>query len=308
MRLLFALLAPLIHLVLMAPHSQAAEGEAPTAETLQAIAEQRSLSAIKIAYVLTQSTEGKPADEKQRKTVKGIIPKIEQRVLIDLKSDRVFKDEQITNNRAERDKPVRMLVAWDLESYMQYYPDQGYGIIQSKPRYSDVNDKTDPFLFACLLCSPGPRSDGITDASLASWLRGGEVHKELDEIDGRRCYVVDRRRVNDTLLARAWLDVERSLAPVKFQHFEFDRPEVLFECHSMDVAGGGRTVWLPLRIDVALYQKGGITIKKSVSIERNAIRINPKISDDLFQIDFPAGTLVQDEVLNKRYVVDGAPR
>ena len=52
------------------------------------------------------------------------------------------------------------------------------------------------------------------------------MHKELEEIDGRRCCVVDQKRLNGTLLARAWLDVERSLAPVKFQSFEFDGTEL----------------------------------------------------------------------------------
>ncbi len=313
MRLPSALLAALVCVALLVQRGVAAdpsEGhDALTAEKLAALAEQRSLDAIKTAYVLTKHLEGQPEAIARLKIASGFIPKIEQRVLIDLKSDRFLKDRHVTRNKPG--KPIQTVFAWDLQTYMQYSPGRDEGRIDSRPdkQYGDVADKNDPFLSACLLSPPEPDGKGIDDWSLVSWLRGGEVHKELDEIDGRRCCVVDRKRVNGTLLARAWLDVERSLAPVKFQRFEFDRPEVMMECHATDfveLAGNGRTIWLPMRVDETIHHDGGVVLKKSTSVDRNATRINPKLSDESFRIEFPDGTMVDDEITKTRYVIKGA--
>src|SRR6185437_13169632 len=102
--------------------------------------------------------------------------------------------------------PQKTTSAWDLVSYMTLHPDYEQGGIYDKPtsKSEDEIANNDPFLFACLLSPPKLHGKGIDDGSLVSLLRSREVHKELEAIDGRRCCVVDHKRVNGSLFVRAW--------------------------------------------------------------------------------------------------------
>jgi hypothetical protein len=157
---------------------------------------------------------------------------------------------------------------------------------------------TDPLLFSCLLYPSNPDDAGMDGGALLSWLREGSVHKELEEIDGRRCCVVERYWQGRAL---AWLDVERSLAPVKIQMFR-KNGALVQEHYAEDFVeffGGGRSVWLPMHVEINIYV-GQEIVTRSISVDRAETSINPTISAASFQIEFPEGTRVHDEVSKTR--------
>jgi len=262
--------------------------ETLTAAELGKLAEHRVLRSVEASYVITTKSDGELPNV--------LIPKAEKHVLVDLRNLRFSLDERyVTDEKAQ--KTARQKTAWDLTSYMTYRADGNQGFINNKLPGQRQSPGPDPFLMTCLLYPPTSGGMGLEDGSLISLLLGASVHKDLEDVDGRRCCVVDSCETDGTVVARAWLDVERSLAPLKVQTFDQRRKRVKSEWHAEDfveISGGGQSIWFPTRVQM-MYQ--GITvITRSISVDKNAIKVNPTISDTLFTIRFPKGTLVQDDV------------
>ncbi|HTU26542.1 MAG TPA: hypothetical protein VMF30_14140 [Pirellulales bacterium] len=299
------LLAPLLCFVLMRQGDAADPSAAQvkmSAEELARLAEHRTLNAIKAAYAVTQSMEGSSPRDPNLKSELAVSESV--KFLIDLTSDRFLIEDQ-SPPRADRKEVVanQQVVAWDLKTFVSYGSRAETARIFSKPPNARLA-RLEPFLYACLLYPPKPDGDGIEDGALISWIRDGSVHAEMEEVDGRRCCVVDRNRADGHPLARAWLDVERSLTPVKWQRLG-NATEVVGEHHSKDfveVSGDGRSIWLPMHVEIKIFRPKYV-ITRSISVDRDATSINPPISQSSFQPKFPVGTRIYDPVSNTRYVV-----
>jgi outer membrane lipoprotein-sorting protein len=278
-------------------------GGALTAEDLARLAEHRALNAIKASYVLTQQSHGRAAGGPGMGG--GLIPKNETKALIELTGQKRFLVDQRHAPHRSNAKPLETLVAWDSQTYVRWRnPRDWYhefaSIDNKLPKKGENADLpgTDPLLFSCLLYPSNPDDAGMDGGALLSWLREGSVHKELEEIDGRRCCVVERYWQGRAL---AWLDVERSLAPVKIQMFR-KNGALVQEHYAEDFVeffGGGRSVWLPMHVEINIYV-GQEIVTRSISVDRAETSINPTISAASFQIEFPEGTRVHDEVSKTR--------
>ncbi len=128
----------------------------------------------------------------------------------------------------------------------------------------------------------------------------------LQEVDGFPCHVITNGA--DTI----WIDTENGFAMRRRVWFQMrnlsSMPVLAFVYANKDVRQYGDTIWLPhrcYRLDFAgslepVNTQGMLTEVHTVTAK--TIKIN-SVSDDVFELDFPPGTNVQDLILNKSYFV-----
>jgi hypothetical protein len=128
----------------------------------------------------------------------------------------------------------------------------------------------------------------------------------LQEVDGFPCHVVTNGA--DTI----WIDTENGFAMRRRLWFQMrnlsSMPVLAFVYANKDLRQYGDTIWLPhlcYRLDFAgslepANTQGMLTEVHTVTIEN--INVN-NVPDDVFELDFPPGTNVQDLILNRSYFV-----
>ncbi len=109
---------------------------------------------------------------------------------------------------------------------------------------------------------------------------------------------------------RVWLDASRNFMPTRIQHLlEESGEEVVATEWENTLAEVGPNVWAvasslvsgyaPVKSEKANPLK---TFTTEVSVNMAISKFNPAISDSVFTIDIPIGTMVSDSITGKRYV------
>jgi hypothetical protein len=288
---------------------QPAAGDVLSSEELVKLAQSRMLNAIEATFVDKTHDETR-ADPASDVWTRGPEQSTEFHVLVDLRDMRFWSDKR-TTPEIEPDSGSnrgRFQSSWNLKSNINYRMGPNAATIDTKP-YGDRDvPRFNDFFFGALLYPPKPKGWGFNDGSLISLMREGTAHRDFEEVDGRRCVVVDCP-VPAGVRARAWLDAERSLAPLRLQRFDPEEKSLMGEWEMKDLvemSGGGQKIWLPTQ--VTFRGSGRTEFKVSVyTAARTAIKVNPAVSDASFAIELPPGTEVHDAVSNTTFVIPGTP-
>ena len=121
--------------------------------------------------------------------------------------------------------------------------------------------------------------------------------------------MVDIIRIDGILFGRAWLDLDRSLAPLQLWEFTNDGKSVGIEWHSRDLvelSGGGQRLWVPMRVDSVTRIKDA-AIKARITVDRDSAKLDPVLSDAMFRPDFPPAPQVQNRVGGQTHVTTVQP-
>jgi hypothetical protein len=284
-------------------------GRVWTLEELLNLARKRSVNAFKASYATSQYQDGALPLAK----LNGMaVLNFETHVIADLKTPRyAFEVRGVKPALARKGDPDKRgeKTYWDPKSYVVYQVASGTATIDDNSSSDSKSRLIDPLLFSMLL-HPA-ESAAEFDGSLISLLRFGVVHKGTEEFDGRRCCVVDIIRSDGTMSARAWLDLDRSLALLRFWKFADDGKAVRTEWHSMDLielSSAGQRLWMPMRVDTVTRLKDA-AIKARITVDKGSAELNPVLSDTMFRPEFPPGTQVQNRVGGQTHVTTvGAPK
>jgi hypothetical protein len=271
-----------------------------TLEELLNLAQQRSANSFEASYAMPQFQDGQLPLANECK--------FETHVIADLKTPRFSLDiRRVTPAIAQQNNPDlgRQKSYWDPNSYVEYHVAGRVATIDGiSPATSKFRAVNDPLLYSMLLYPPEPKGYGFNDGSLISLLRFGVVHKGTEKFDGRQCCVVDIIRFDGTLLGRAWLDLDRSLAPLQLWDFANDGKSVNSESHSRDLvelSSGGQRLWVPIHVDKVTRFKDA-AIRARITVDKDSAKLDPVLSDTMFRPEFPAGTQVQNRVGNGTHV------
>ena len=186
-----------------------------------------------------------------------------------------------------------------------YTPEARTGVLMDTqlPRWAH---KENEILSAGMLFPPQDSEKEEKDPdfdNLAALLKLGQLRKEIEEVDGQECSVVDIV-INDLTVSTLWLDAGRGAAIRKRVDYGKNGAIVsttqVHKLHEfMDT--GGRSVWVPAEIEIYL-EAAGLRVKKYVTLDVDKSRINPPITDKDFRIEFPPGTTVNDMQADISYV------
>ncbi len=272
-------------------------GRVWTKEELLNLAEQRSANAFEVSYTMSQSQDGKLP----LAAMNGRVDlKWEEHVIADLKTPRFsFDDRTDTLTRKVREKSY-----WDPNWHVVIHPGGTASIDDNSSSDHKFVGARDNLLSSMLLYPPEPEGYGFNDGSLISLLRRGVVHKGTEEFDGRQCCVVDIVRFDGTMYGRAWLDVDRSLAPLQIWDYANDGKSVISESHSSDLvelSSGGQRLWVPIHVDTVTRFKDG-AVKARITVDRDSAKLDPVLSDNMFRPEFPPGTQVENRVGGQTHV------
>jgi len=289
----------LVSLIASAAGDSPNPGRVWALEELLNLAQQRSANAFEVSYAMSQYQDGKLP----LAAMNGMVDlKFEKHVIADLKTPRFsFDDRTVTLTRKGHQKSY-----WDPNWYVEYQMGGTATIDDNSSSDRKFDGAWDPLLRSMLLYPPEPEGNGFSDGSLISLLRLGVVHKGTEEFDGRQCCVVDIVRFDGTLYGRAWLDVDRSLAPLQLWQFTNDGKSVDIEWHSRDLvelSGGGQRLWVPIQVDRARRIKDA-AIKARITVEKDSAELDPVLSDTMFRPEFPPGTQVQNRVGGQTHVTN----
>jgi hypothetical protein len=278
----------------------------PAANELLNVAERRLLSAIEVTYTLTQHLEGSlpfPGLEGQRDLI------IHRDLLLDLKDFRFDVKRRVFGRDPKPSDPNDGLfhLTWDGKLFVEYQVGEHFA--NTDPHLPEGQNQKlqaakDPLLKAMLIYPPTPGGTGIDDGSLVSLLRSGHLRKGVEDIDGRSCCVLDFTAPRGAP-GRAWLDIERSLAPLKIETYDGDERKIDQEWHLTEYAqlnGNGQDFWCPMKVDIT-FRHGSALVKKQIIVEKDGTRVNPAISDASFRVDFPRFTVVHDSGTDTTHMI-----
>jgi hypothetical protein len=304
-RLLFAASTfSLIAVVVIIPWRLVAqEQKLNTTNALLKVAEQRLLHAIEVKYTLTQHIEGPTPNHPELEGAPDFV--IQRDLLLDLKDFRfAVKRKILSGDNPKTSDPNDGLIknVWDGKLFTEYQVGENFADISPDLPKKDKKEAVEDWLLrAILVYPPTPGGFGVDDGSLISLLRRGHLRKGSEEIDGRPCCVVESTDFGRQWVV--WLDIERSLAPLKIQTL-LDK-EVHQEWHLTDfvkLSGDGQDFWFPMKLDLTA-RNGNSVIQRQIIVDRDITKINPTISDASFHLDFPRGTVVHDEGTNATSVI-----
>jgi len=304
-RLLFAASTfSLIAVVVIIPWRLVAqEQELNTTNDLLKVAERRLLNAIEVKYTLTQHIEGPTPNHPEFEGAPDLV--IQRDLLLDLKNLRFeVKRKVFGRDTPQTSDPNDGLIknVWDGNLFTQYQVGENFADISTHlPNKAKEEALEDWLLRGILVYPPTPGGFGVDDGSLISLLRRGHLRKGSEEIDGRPCCVVESTDFGRQWVV--WLDIERSLAPLKIQTL-LDK-EVHQEWHLTDfvkLSGDGQDFWFPMKLDLT-DRNGKSVIQRQIIVDRDVTKINPTISDASLHLDFPRGTVVYDEAENATHMI-----
>ena len=277
-------------------------GQTPAINELLKVAEQRSLNAIEVKYTLTQHIED-PTPPPKMEGVPDLV--IQRDLLLDLKNLRfVVKRKLLNRDKPQTSDPNDGLIknVWAGNLFTQYQVGENFADIRTRLPEKDKKEAVEDWLLRTILVyPPTPGGFGVDDGSLISLLRRGHVRKDLEEIDGRPCCVIESTDFGRQWIV--WLDMERSLAPLKIQTL-LDK-EVIKEWHLTDfvkLSGDGQDFWFPMKLDLT-DSDGKSVSRRQIVVDRDVTKINPTISDASFHLEFPRGTVVHDEAENTTHMI-----
>jgi len=168
--------------------------------------------------------------------------------------------------------------------------------------------------------SPADFFEQLSYQSIVDWLNEEvvTVSPDMETLLGRRCYVVECRHEWKTprpdeswLLGKFWLSPDLGFRPLKI---EYHSPHGLFSSHEVtvvkEVADG---LWLPMKgikKEYGPYPAGSesLTVHKTTEFEVDpkTVKVNSGIDDEQFTFTFPIGTVVDDFIARRVYVVGEA--
>jgi hypothetical protein len=230
----------------------------------------------------------------------GHIPRITRSVLVDAATGRFYMDRGTEIDHPEYGTSTGLAsIVFDGEVQSAYVPEQGLGIVSEG---DSLNGLVASGLWGVMLLSdPQPDGLGIDDGSLESLLAHGVVRDELELVGDTACHVVDAY-YEGTRYATLWLDVERGLLPMKRVGYGRNgNPSTTVAIDSVAYLEDEQ-VWLPEAWRTELLIRGE-TLRSHTVVDMETIVLDPPIEDEYFQLDFPPGTTVADQIAGLTYKI-----
>lgn len=116
----------------------------------------------------------------------------------------------------------------------------------------------------------------------------------IETINGSSCAILEIRK-NSTLIKRYWLALDKGCVPLKAELYgKGGEVASQIDLEVEQFAGAqGEHVWLPTSF-TTLVKIDDALIKRTLTVDRNSVVINPEITPGTFRIEYPAGTRIAD--------------
>lgn len=152
-------------------------------------------------------------------------------------------------------------------------------------------------------------SSSFTADMLACFARPGtRIAPERTTVGGEECYVVEALGVEDKVLFRAWLAIEKNLAIARRETYLPGTGDLAYRVVCEDFREHAPGLFLPNRIVVDSGMPTSTTpngpLFRVEEYRLTEVALNPSIETGAFEIEFPPGTLVDDRIAGIEYRVD----
>ncbi len=268
----------------------------PSIGELQAQASQRYIPAsLRIAYDVYQE----PADG----LTGGHIPHVFQDVLVDTTTGR-FSIERFVEAKLPRGDslPSHVTLSFDGDVQAAFLPEEMIGVVSES---GNVNGLAEAGLVGVMLLGqPQPDGLGIDDASLVSYLANGTVRDQVELVGDVPCLVIDAFH-EGVRYATLWLDGSRDLLPMKRVTYGRDGEVTVIVSVDSVTYLEDADIWIPRRWHTDMRLAGRL-LRSRVEVVPESVEIDPPISEEEFQAQFPPGTVVADQVQGLVYRIDEA--
>jgi hypothetical protein len=112
------------------------------------------------------------------------------------------------------------------------------------------------------------------------------------------------------LFGTAWIDVERDALPMKLLFYGRDgsAAKTLEVQDATRLTGvDGVFLWIPTKLKMTAKFGSKRDVEQDIEVESAQTHLNPQLTDDMFVVQFPPATLVNDLVANRVFRVPGTP-
>lgn len=152
----------------------------------------------------------------------------------------------------------------------------------------DVGPLNVGFLF-----NPIGGSEMGSDGSILSLIDAGEISGS-ETIGEDACVKLEMKR-EDVVGMRFWLALGKGCVPVRAEMYNAQgqtasRADIVVEQFQ---SAGGEQIWMPTSMTMQGSLRGAV-VKKSISVDRNSVVINPPVTASTFRIEYPPGTNITD--------------
>ncbi|MGI6461856.1 MAG: hypothetical protein ACOX5J_17530 [Candidatus Hydrogenedentales bacterium] len=155
---------------------------------------------------------------------------------------------------------------------------------------------------------PGNHNFGNCNIPVLMRLESSRILEVNAELNGENCVLVEWGS-EDVPMGRWWLSSEKNLAVVKYEGYSgpkdarFTRMVNTMSDFSEHAPG----LFLPQTIATHEFELGDLGERQTASIQTFTllkVELNPEISDEVFELELPAGTVVKDDIIGDVYVVE----
>jgi hypothetical protein len=152
-----------------------------------------------------------------------------------------------------------------------------------------------------------PEGTPMFSALLRGGIKGGwaKVRSELEPVAGELCHVVETRTSKDSNINRIWVAHAKGMLPLRYEVVRdgevVSKMEVLEVAKTMTDTGES---YYPSKAYREINRpRGG---KAKFELEAREFIPHVRVSSDTFNVDFPEGTRIRDEVAGISYVKGGS--
>jgi hypothetical protein len=268
----------------------------PGIDELRAVASARrsQLNALQVDFVTHQEApQGAPAFGQE-------IRWTSRRMLVDVPGGRYRMERSVGLTEDEEAELAHFAYDGEVESILLTQSQLG-----AVDETTSIKLREEARILALMMLNPPqPGGLGIDDGSLESLLEFGVLRDEVEEVNGRPCWVVDA--VHEGIrYATIWLDLDRTLLPMKGVVLGQDGAEVsTFVATAVTAlrSEAAEEIWFATRWDTEV-EIAGYRVRTSVETDVESVVMNPPLNDSCFELHFPPGTTVADRVAGVVYRV-----
>lgn len=198
---------------------------------------------------------------------------------------------------------------WDGNHYKYHEKTAKLGGIDLTTSGYDLTPIFSPITFAMLSDSTKNAEQPDFNIDLVAILGSefGHVEPEMEMLNGVECVVVTLK-YKDQVEYKVWLDPNRGFAVLQRDHYiPKDYSKLWYRIRNLDFQDCGNGLWLPMKTEKTkcLYkgypeeQWGKTSLLSTFAVSK--IQINEDLPDELFDIQYPDGTLIIDRVAGITY-------
>lgn len=190
----------------------------------------------------------------------------------------------------------RMVYSQNYERGIQAIPG---GLIQKPGKIGSNRPRPCDILFTNL--------KGITFSSIVEDPNTKVYQIKQENRDLIVCEYVDEE-TNPTLIQKVYLDPNNSFTVVKHEFYRMDTGALWSALENIKYIEAEDGIMFPVYADHILYlaDKNGKFPARTLTLEvdEESLKLNQELSQDVFTIEFPKGTLIRDEIIGLDYRVD----